>query len=525
MGTSVKGIHGFNKSDGTSVVLAGYANDVVNVDTGLGYGLNIGGTRVDFETFLDMVFVQDGIITPRTFNGTTWGYNGVRKCPIFTGGIRQFKTRMYGLNATIPDINKPFTSRIFYTDLPTLDGSLDTVFWGLTWGTTGIAYNNTNRFRSENSTNPGINAGFKKYGIKIGDPLFIYDSRFALQKYTVASIIDDLEIRTVETFRLDAGTAIYTGINFWVGGNWQDVSTNNNDTGMWLIENNDKLMVFKKHSLHRWGGPGTPLQKVKGAPGTSSARSVVNVGKEYTMYFYGGNYQATGFYLYDGVSSTKISNAVQPFIDAIDPNFYGSVVGWKEGNVYRAYIDTLTGTNSSNKSFNISMSKAVFTYDSETGAQSVDPISDVIATTGYFLEGGKEKTLLGTDSGKILYTPSGNSFNVLPIPFKVATYPIYPRTTRFLNDFTRIQVLGRDLAGIRVYYKLWDNPLDVDQDWRPLGDLKWDRTELIVPKDHCYASGIQLMFEETSIRENSCVIEKITIFSVERTDIVNDRKK
>ncbi len=492
---NIKNITGLNTAGGTNVLLAAYGNDVINVDTGLGYGLNLVGSAPEMAVMLDYVFLQDYTIRPQTFNGTTWGYTNVRRAP-FSKYLYPFNERMYYFNCKIPDINLLFESRVFYSDLP----KNNEIQMGLEWGTNGATFQDTYRFVS-------ANAGFKKYGVKVGDPLFIVSGN-QQGEYTISSIISDREVRLVEKL-----AQTETSLQFWCGRNWFDVRTNNNDVGMWITENNDRLLLFKQDSLHRRGDPGSPLQRIKGTPGTSSGRSVKNVGKELTIYFHGSTADKTGFYAYNGVEGVRISNGVQPFIDGIASSFYGSVIAWEEGNLYRAYIGDLSNSQSSNKAFNISMSKAVFTYDTVSGAVSIDPINDVVTASGSFRESGKKKIFLGNDSGQILETPSGNAFGTANIPFVLELYPIYPRGTDILNMMARVQVIGRDCVNVHVLYKLWDNPYDIDQNWQSLGDLKADKTELVVPLDHARASGIQLRFEEISTKENTCVIEKITVFS------------
>lgn len=529
---NVKALCGFNDAQQTitSTLFAAHGFDVQANGSGAGsttygrLGLNISSAKPEMVAFLNSIFLTayDGSNTflPRTYDpvsqGTLWGKRHVRKTPCGMY-LYPYKERMYMFNtklavdgalSSIYDVK--FPSRVFYSDLPKA-GELQ---WGFDWGRTNVEYG-TNRLLARNTRD----TGFKTYGIKVGDPIFLYPENDPVgYQLTVKIVKSNKEIETLEPIPETLENAF-----FWIGSNWFDVRTDDGDFGTWIGENNDRILFFKRYSLWRRGGPGTSLQRVKGSPGTTSGRSVVNVGKELTIFFHGGNDEDTGFYLYNGVESVKISNGVQPFIDGIASSFYDDVVGWKEGPVYRAYIGDLSNGNSSNKAFNISMSKAVFTWDSVTGATSIDPIGHIITCAGYLEESGNLKTLLGTSDDKVIETPSGNSFASLQIPWYVEMHPIYPRGAGVFNDFTRIVVIGRDLSGVKVTYKLWNTPLNVDQDYRPLGDLKTDLTELMIPAEHWYGGGIQLKFLETSTRENTPIIEKVIIYSVDRGDQVVDR--
>jgi hypothetical protein len=113
----------------------------------------------------------------------------------------------------------------------------------------------------------------------------------------------------------------------------------------------------------------------------------------------------------------------------------------------------------------------------------------------------------------------GNSDNANDIPFKLELQPYYPRGSEVMNTFTRIKVVSRDARGVNVTYKLWDTPFSVDGEYRGLGDLENDVTELLIPTDHNKACGIQLKFHETGQTEPTYHIEKISIYS--KSDVLD----
>jgi hypothetical protein len=78
--------------------------------------------------------------------------------------------------------------------------------------------------------------------------------------------------------------------------------------------------------------------------------------------------------------------------------------------------------------------------------------------------------------------------------------------------FTRLQVIARDARGVRVRYKLYNTPRDIDDQWLPLGEISGDKTEFTIPLNHNRAAGYQIRFEESGIREPTQYIEKTSMF-------------
>jgi hypothetical protein len=89
---------------------------------------------------------------------------------------------------------------------------------------------------------------------------------------------------------------------------------------------------------------------------------------------------------------------------------------------------------------------------------------------------------------------------------------IYPSGSETINEFTRIQVIGRQTTGVKVKYKLRNKPKTVDENWQSIGELNADKTELVIPRSHNTASAIDLQFGEDGVLENDIYIEKVTVF-------------
>lgn len=486
------GLHGLSKTTGVNTLIAAYGNGFINVGTGIGYGIPITSTNnVEFEEFLDSLFFQNFADTPLSFNGTVWSRRHVSKVPL-AKYIKQQGQRLYlgyvNLNGTT------YPSRVWYSDLPVND----TIVWGYEAGSNGSAIAGNTLFTS-------LNAGFKTYNVQRGDPLFITSGSNAGQ-YFIQQIVDDQHIILTEALKYTE-----SNLSYWAGDNFIDFARDDGDFLTELEENNNQLIAFKRDSLHRYDG--SRLVKIRDAFGTTSGRSVANL-RELSIYFHGSQGDATGFYVYDGNSSTKISAPIQKHIDGISSNMYGSIVSWVENNLFRSYVGTITNSN-----YNISIPNAVVTWDYANRAWSVDPIADTILVSTQFRQSNTKQTYIGTSDDQILVTPSGNDFNGNAIPhmFEITDYP---NGTQAINTFNRLQVISESARGMQIQYKLLLAPFESDEEYQPLGQLDHERTELYFPEFHNQASGIGLRFLGIDAQEATSIIKKMTIFYIPGSSII-----
>lgn len=510
---NILGLNGYNKGDGTvNKLLAAYQNDIVDVDTGLGYSLNINtSNNVEFENFADRVFFQNYSEIPKTFNGTSWTQEYVGRT-LISKYLKKFKSRMFLGYCKFASPQAPndasgnpitFPSRVFYSDL-FLGSNLT---WGIEWGQNGATYSGNNIFEVT-TTGGTLVQDFKARNIKVGDPLFITngDASLTAKPYIVSSIESPYRLRVTENFPTTA-----TSLHFWVGSNWFDVGLDDGDNISSFGENNNQLLCFKKFSLYRYNG--VSLDKVKDSPGTTSNRSVINIG-DYTIYFHGSNANTrkTGFYIYNGSNSMLISRAIQPFIDGISASNYSLPVAWREGKKYRCYVRTII-----NSPFDISIEKGAITWDSEGNQFSIDPIGDIITASGKFIDSSSEKYFIGTSLSQVHETASGNSFNGSPIPWAWETGNYFPATSSVANKFPRVQIVSNNAAGVEVLYKLAGKPMDDDDTWTPIGEIQHNFCDLTIPLSNNYGRGINLRFQETGTGSNTQLIQKIVILYIPQT--------
>jgi hypothetical protein len=489
--SNILGIKGFNKSSGENIVIAGYGNDMVNLATGKGYSINLtSSNHIEFEVFLDSLFFQNFEDTPRTFDGSVWSYKHVENMPV-AKYIKVFSDRVYIAYVKIgTDI---FPSRVMSSDLP----KNNTIQWGYEQGTnlTTIA---------DNSLVTSLNSGFVSFALKRGDPFFI-TSGTNKGEYVIDEIIDDQHLTLTVAPKYSASNS-----SFSAGGNYFDVRRDDNDFITGLEENNNQLLIFKQDSLHRYDT--TALRRIKGAFGTTSSQSIVNI-KDATLYFHGSFGEQTGFYLYDGTASQKISSPVQRYIAGISPSMFTLIHAWSEGELYRAYLGNITNSN-----YNLSVEKAVFTYNVSTNSISIDPIRDVVTASTSFRQAGNENIYLGNSEGQILKTPDGFSFNNDPIKWVNETHPYFPLTPDKICTFRRVYIYSEGAGGVSVSYKLHYSPDNIDSQWVGLGEISGERTVLEIPSFHNSASGIQLMFSGTDTRENVAMIKR-TAFVYKTEDV------
>lgn len=517
---NIRGLIGFNPSSGTTRLLAAYENDVVNLATGLGYGLNLNTSNdVEFEIFLDRIFFQNYNDRPLTYKTSTnkWTTEHVARTPL-SKYIKAFKNRLFlgYCKFGIPQIPSDtdgnslvFPSRVFYSDLFTGPE----LTWGLEWGKDATINGLTNIFRLTTDNGDFLVQDFIVRNIKVGDPLIITQTDTVSAKSELVKTHLVTSVDSAYRLILDSvfsGNANGSFNDFWVGSNWFDVSPDDGDVITGFGENSNRLLIFKLLSL--WFYTGSQLVQVKGAPGTSYSRSVINDTYGNTYYFHGSDPKISGIYKYNGASAVKISRAIDPFIAGMAASNYGAVVAWAEGNELRFFLGNLSATNLIE-----AMTNAVATYNVDTGAWSVDPIADNITATSTWIVSSQQNSFLGTNDAQVLKMDSGNSQNGTAIRARLETKVYYPASSEIVNTFPYLQVVARNAKGVKVKYKLWDIPNNeryslVDQDYSGAGEIEGDLTEFILPDTHFTGSGIQIMFEELGTTENDWYIEKVSIF-------------
>lgn len=507
---NIDGIIGYNSPSGTNKLLAAYGNDIVDVNTGLGYSLNLtAGNKAYFETFIDTVFFTNGVDPMRAFiNGGSWSSSISLPKQIIPKYIKKSVNNaqlLIGNCILTPGSGTAlnYKSYVFRSSVPRLGRSASgtaiaqSIRWGIDSGRCNISQT-TRKVQAVLDGN-GRLPYFKTNGIKVGDPFFLLGGDIG--QYTVASVDSEYELTLNETIPSNTNT----NIDFWVGSSFFPVGTDDSDQIMGFGENTGRDLIFKLFSL--WYLTSTQLKQVKGAPGTSSQRSVINDHRGNTYWFHGSDIELTGIYRFDGSNVIKVSRGIDPYIAGMLASNYSEVVAWAEGEELRFFLGDLTNANE-----NISMTNAVATLNTATGALDVSPIANVIKCATTWIVSNVQNTFTGTDGGQVMKMNSGNSFNGTPIAAVLETGPVYPTGSEIQNDYPYIQVISKNARGVRISYKLWNQPKGIDDRWIPLGEITDDLTEFEPETRHRTSAGIAFRVEEDGSLLNDWLIEKISIF-------------
>jgi|CXWL01.1.fsa_nt_gi hypothetical protein len=516
---SVTWLQGYNSPTGGDKLLA--LSQATITET-------VGGAAVPFDTalvssetnfvstpFMERIFASLNTDTAstsgftRAYGGTSFDRGLAYPAP-FAKAMKEYKNRLYLGNCLMNNssVTTKYPSHVFYSNFPDNNTNLT---WGLVVSSVGVTVAGSKLLSLPNMVNSSTAGDFVGQRIKPGDPVTI-TSPFVLNTF-VQRVDSPYQI----TLR-DSITTSSSAVVFWVGSNFFPVPSDN-DFIVGMGENSDQLLIFKQFSLWRYNI--SSLQRVRDTPGTTSRKSIVNVGP-YTFYFHGSNTKTrrTGIWMYDGSRGVLVSRSIQPYIDGISTSNYTSVVGWREGTRARMFVGDVT-----NAPRNISLTNVVISYDTENGGWSVDPIADIITSSTRYMDSGVEKWFIGTQDNQVLETPSGNTHNTTPISFRLQIGARYPSGSETVNEFTRLEIVARGGRGLVVKYKLFGVPsvsqlgADNDDTWSSLGDLERDVTLLNIPTRHYVAKGIDIDISDESGSVNSFAVEKISIFYVPKSKI------
>lgn len=392
--------------------------------------------KYETENFLDLLFEVNGLTdAPRSYSGSAWSTStNVTDMPK-SKFIKQLNGRVYLFNINIP-IGGNFASRVSYADLP----KNNAIVWDFESGSDLAQTASSKVVTSAGSL-------FKTRGIKSGDKFVIATGTNA-GEYSVDTVDSETQITLVETL-----TNAQTAKDFWVGGNWFDVERNNSDVGMGLGANFNRLLCFKRHSVHKFqkttDSATDNLLPIKGAPGTTSSRSIVDT-PGFTYWW-----SDTGLWRTDGVSGQLMSTAMQEVVDGIAAGSLDDIVGWFENDrVIKMFIGDV-----SNSVTGLIIDKCVFCYDTLSNTYWVESLSDTISAAVEWVEGtARKRNFLFSNAGEIFKTQDGNSFDGDPIYEEVETHPYFAISPEYSVNYTRIKLFGESLKSVevlgwkRIYY-------------------------------------------------------------------------
>ena len=345
----ILGLKFYSKSDGTEKLVTAYGNDIGVFDGSsifVGQGRNLSAVKMEFDVYLDYLIGTNRVNANQVYDGINWINGGMRARMPIAKYVKTVGTTAY--LADLVYVSTNFRSRVWKSSLP----KNNDIQWGFESGT-NLAQTSGSKVITS------ANAGFITYGIKTGDPFFITTGANA-GEYVIDTIDADQQITLTEAMKNTA-----TGSTYWTGSNWFDARTNDSDYIRGLGENDDQLLVFKRESLNRYDG--TVLRKVKGVPGTTSHRSIINL-RESTYYFHD-----TGIYKYSNGESILISRPIEDYVEAISSSNYDSVVSWIDGDLVYIFVGDLTDIQKG-----IDIDNAVLIYNTAAQNWNIGALNNIL---------------------------------------------------------------------------------------------------------------------------------------------------
>jgi hypothetical protein len=492
--SNLLGLHGYNKTNGTEELIAVWQNSPRVYNSGTGGWTNAGlsltnNTKAEMRTFLDQVFLTNGVDANYNYDGSTWSTTTNLNSALIGTYVENYNVRLYLGNIKISGVAYP--SRTWYSDFPKSNGTL---VWGIQAGSDLEQTISTDVVTS-------VGALFLTNGIKIGDPFTITSGDNAGQ-YTVKFITSETSITLTTTLGATA-----TNSSYWAGSNYFDVATDDGDSIVGYGKNSSELLIFKRNSLHKYNSTGGELRQVKGAPGTTSRRSIVNLA-DYTFYFYPDG----GIYMYDGIRSTLISSAVDDIINGMSSANYTEVVAWVEKQRRACFYIGDTTLNDGT-----TISNCIIVYDVLNNTWSTKSYGLDMKAAAVWLESNIPNVYVGNELSQVHKISTGTDFNGSPISFQLETHPIFPAGYNSIVDFSRMHLFMNNGPFVQALYKLVYKPTysdkewTIDSNWQPLmGSSNAEKVELTFPEGS-RASGVILKFVESSTKE-SFLIEKVTLY-------------
>src|SRR3972149_5588432 len=132
--SDILGLHGFNTSNGTEKLIVVWNNRFRIYNSGTGGWTGTGGsltlnTKAEMRTFLDELFLVNGVDSIYNYDGTTWTTTNNLNESLISTYIESYNVRLYLGKIKISGTSYP--SRVWYSELPKSDGAL---YWGIQAG-------------------------------------------------------------------------------------------------------------------------------------------------------------------------------------------------------------------------------------------------------------------------------------------------------------------------------------------------------------------------------------------------------
>jgi len=495
--SQTNGLHGINYSDGTDKLIAIRYGVIKEYNSVTEVWDHVESPHFNFTAdvystnFLDHAFFVNGEDAnySRNSSGTWSNTTNLSDSPIGKY-IKSHTVKLFIGNIQINGTY--YRSRVWMSDLP----KNDQIQWGLETGSDLVTTVDSAVITSSGST-------FKTNGIKVGDKI-ILESGSSAGEYTVRSVDSETQITLSETLSSSG-----TGIDFWVGGNWFDVKTDDGDELTGFGSNSNELLIFKNNSVHRYNVQANTLRQIKEAPGTSSGRSIVDE-DEFTYYY---DPSSNAIRRISGNTSLILSLPIEDIMEGISSDMKSSVVGWQTD---RTLIEFFIGTVTTRDGYTIS--NCVVSWDTITESWSTRSLPFSIEQSTEWRQNSKNDTYIGTPTGKVLKVSDGYKYDTSDISFVLIDQPVFPEGRGVIKTFDSIRLYVANGQGditvmYRILYMTKDEGSWVHSEWNSMtGKADNPLTEFKFKDDFPRRGmGIQLQFIQSSGSE-SFLIEDYDLF-------------
>lgn len=240
-------------------------------------------------------------------------------------------------------------------------------------------------------------------------------------------------------------------------------------TGM--VRNGENLLMFTKNSIYR----ADAYERIEVSRVGTEASDTIRTRDRWTLFA-----NEKGAYATDGASMNKISGPVQEYWEGITQSFVDNMSAAILGDKYYLFIGDVTSPDT--------FSNILLAYDIEQNKWEIYSTGENITKMASHTNSSQVTNIyFGNDDGEVWKFLSGTGQNSLDFTSYVETHYIYPDNQ--INEYLEIEVWGKDMSGVKVYYKH-----DDDGRWEPAGELKEDYS---VAKFRTKGEKIKFKFMET----------------------------
>jgi len=440
-----RAMHGFYEEDGTRHHLAVYDQDIYENVSGTwtsrysSLTADLDGT---FETYLGYAYYSNGTDQPvSSADATTWSTTtNVTNMPKGKY-LKKANGLLYVANLADEAGLTGQDVKVWYNAEP----DRESVEWNRETGT-DLAQT------ASSAVVTSASASFLARGIQPGDP-FQITTGTNTGTYTVSSIDSATQITLTTTL-----TNTTTNSTYSVGGNWFEVRDGLGSEITGLAENNNRLIVFKEGSMHRWDE--SSLVTVSSTIGTPTHRSIQTIDRQ-TFFFHRG--RVPGVYLYDGRSPVLISKKVEAYLQNMSSTNYENVWSMADDQKYYLWIG-----NVSEGDRNPALNNVMLVYDRYQKVWHIrDDIQGKIG--GSFIDSNGVFDLYFANTAEVYKFNDGTSNDTRDISFELQTRKFEQQTPYKLKRYKGVWITSENGEGAALYYRVGRG--DSVTDWKPLGQL------------------------------------------------------